>query len=144
MSRPGRGSEGFYSNGSRRRAGSACGHSSDWLVVRQLGVSIINLVPTSLGSVYVLVGSTQVTSPTCGAFGIKVQGEMPRCCRGVKGRALQRLPGTWPHGTLEIAPLGDPRCAQAVKVNPQTCPLGPASGLGSVFCVKHPSKRRLH
>ena len=51
-------------------AWSARGHSSDWLVVRELGVSIIKfLVPTCLG-VYVLVVSIQSTTFTWWDFSI--------------------------------------------------------------------------
>ena len=39
MSLPGGDCEEFYRNGSKRVC-SACGHSSDWLVMRQVGVSI--------------------------------------------------------------------------------------------------------
>ena len=49
---------------------SVCGHSSDCLVIWQLWVSIIKLVPASLGSVSLLVGSRQFTSPTWGSFSI--------------------------------------------------------------------------
>ena len=51
MSQSGGGSEELYSNGSRRRAQSIHRHSSNWLIVRCSGVSIINLVPTGLESV---------------------------------------------------------------------------------------------
>ena len=50
VSQLGEDSEKFYSNCSKR-AWSACGHSSDWLVVKLVGISIINLqFPTGLGS----------------------------------------------------------------------------------------------
>ena len=63
MSHPGRGNEEFYSKGSRSRAWSAHGQSSDGFVVR-VGVSTNNLLgPTGLGS-YVLMGSRQLTSST--------------------------------------------------------------------------------
>ena len=54
-----------FCNGSKRRAWSAGG--PDWLVMRSLGVCIINLlVPTGASG---LVGSIQLTSPTWWGFG---------------------------------------------------------------------------
>ena len=50
VSPSGGGSKKFYSNGSKR-AWSALGHSFDWLVMRYVDISIINvLIPGSLGS----------------------------------------------------------------------------------------------
>ena len=43
MPQPG-GDRESYSNGSKKRAGSVHGHYSDWLVVKQLEVSITNLL----------------------------------------------------------------------------------------------------
>ena len=63
MSQPGGGSEEFYSNGSKR-ARSAGGHSSDWFVVRLSRSQHHRPSGSNRSGVYVLVGSTQLTSPT--------------------------------------------------------------------------------
>ena len=62
MPQPG-GDRESYSNGSKRRAGSVHGHSSDWLVVTQLEVSISNLL--------ILTGLT-TSLCACGQYRVNV------------------------------------------------------------------------
>lgn len=56
-------SEEIYSSCSQRQW-STRGHSFDWLVVRQVGISIIDLLVSTILGVDLLMGRIQLTSPT--------------------------------------------------------------------------------
>ena len=100
-----RGSEKFYSNGSKRVL-SVCGHSSGWLVVRQVGVSIIGfLVWTGLGSTswwatYFnfshLGGFQHLQSSSKILLCVSLEGE-PEPCPKAAILFLLTVPPLWPH-----------------------------------------------